>query len=401
MKLRRIIMLVVLFLMFIPLIAKAETCKVVKGDGKAIGDEVKCGSESFYVIEAGKTETKLFAKYNLYVGDNISQVEPGTDAPSFDNYYTNQREAARSYCENYVSGFNQEAYTSYPVVNYNDTNSKYEITACRIYVHIKTDHVVQDSRAVGTFLVNGKSKLPLYGITYMVPEWGYEALVNHETHENEYDNDGNLILEDTLFKDYLTGYKTELGRQNIVVENVSFITLDGIKEVLKSISGKEVEMILEPYEAQSAEDEYTVKMDIKTFAGTKYKWLFDSTYWLGSGYYEKDNIDFGLGNFEYNDYFVSNEGFLCAIGRGECTYLPYPIGQGVRPVITVKNTNMEVAGATSSDDAETKEVDPKKEDNPNTSVGKIITSVVLLMFTSACFLIYLSNRKLLTHKNRI
>lgn len=385
MKLKRMLMLVVIFLLLVPFVVNAETCKITKGDGKTIGDEVKCGSESFYVIEAGKTETKLFAKYNLYVGDNISQVEPGNDAPSFDNYYYDQREAAKSYCENYISGLNQEAYTSYPVVNYNDTNNKYEITACRIYVHIKADRVVQDSRAVGTFLVNGKSKLPLYGITYMVPEWGYEAIAEHKTVEYEYDTKGNLKTEGTVYKEYLDGYKTELKRQNIEVEGVSFMTLDGIKGVLKGVSGKDVEINLEPFEGQNPGDEYTVKMNIKEYATNKYAWLYSTTYWLGSGYYGSEYDPTVAGNSEYNDYYVSNEGFLCALGRGMCGYFDYPIGNGLRPVVTVLNTNMEVAGATSED---TKK-EEKKEKNPDTDTGVILFALAgLMMFTSACYAIY-------------
>ena len=41
---------------------------------------------------------------------------------------------------------------------------------------------------------------------------------------------------------------------------------------------------------------------------------------------------------------MSNEGFLCAIGRGECLYLPYPIGNGVRPLVTIRKDSVVYPG---------------------------------------------------------
>ena len=49
---------------------ESNKCKVVTGTGKTLGDEIKCGSESFYVIENTTYKMVLFAKYNLEVGYN-------------------------------------------------------------------------------------------------------------------------------------------------------------------------------------------------------------------------------------------------------------------------------------------------------------------------------------------
>ena len=45
-------------------------CKVVKGDGTKIGDEIECTGEYFYVIEIKEDIISMLAKYNLNVGDN-------------------------------------------------------------------------------------------------------------------------------------------------------------------------------------------------------------------------------------------------------------------------------------------------------------------------------------------
>ena len=58
---------------------------------------------------------------------------------------------------------------------------------------------------------------------------------------------------------------------------------------------------------------------------------------MGSGFVgDPGNAGFA----EPNDYYISNEGMLCAIGRGECVYLPYPIGNGIRPLVTIAKSEV-------------------------------------------------------------
>ena len=82
------------------------------------------------------------------------------------------------------------------------------------------------------------------------------------------------------------------------------------------------------------EDYITGKMDITKYVSNDYKWIYDRSYWLGSGFKTEG------GRSDFNDYYISNEGMLCAIGRGECGYLPYPIGNGVRPLVTLTVDNV-------------------------------------------------------------
>ena len=311
---------IMLCLMFIPLFVDAkEYCSIVKGSGKDIGDEIKCGTESFYIVYSGQNEISMLAKYNLFVGDKIDYISVDeNDSTLSDN--------------NYCMQFGQQAgYDPYYVVPMYDEASQ-NLKGCRLYEVIDYDRVVQDSRAVGTKLVNGRSVLPLYGIVYMNPEWGYDTIRNGITYENNYDRNGNLILSTTGFERYINGYKEELERQNIEVNSVSFITLSKTLQLLKDISGENVIVDLEyPDYNHDTYEFYYGKMDIKNYLGNNYKWIYDVTYWLGSGFIGDPNTDRDY----HNDYYISNEGMLCAIGRGECSYFPYPIGNGIRPLVNI------------------------------------------------------------------
>ncbi|MBQ4031575.1 MAG: hypothetical protein II625_07445 [Bacilli bacterium] len=323
-------------------IVKAESCIVVSGTGTNYGDEVQCGSEHFYVLDYTKNKTKLMAKYNLMVGDKISFIEATEDAPltrDYNNFET-FKAAVDEYCDDIAEEQGYDAYYTYAMPN----TSTGELKGCRVYENIEYEHALQDSKAEGTILVNGKSKLPLYGITYMVPEWGYDAMEKGIIKENEYDRNGDLIIDGSSYEEYLNDYKEELERQGIKVEKVAFPTLDGILDFLEDVSGETIDIELLYPEHSDPEDPsiyYIGKMDVRDYIEDKYSWLIDRTYWLGSGfeYNNQPNSNYGSGS-EYNDYYLSNEGFLCALGRGECGYFEYPIGNGLRPVITVSSEDI-------------------------------------------------------------
>lgn len=50
-----------------------HACIVTKGDGTKIGDEITCGTESFYIISKKPESIKMLSKYNLNVGTNQYQ----------------------------------------------------------------------------------------------------------------------------------------------------------------------------------------------------------------------------------------------------------------------------------------------------------------------------------------
>ncbi len=325
-------------------IVNAEKCIINSGDGTNFGDVITCGTESFYILKYTDTETYLLAKYNLLVGDKIDYFEVDETAPQYDDYAYDYdfKVAAQEYCDNYSI---QKGYKSYYVYPLFDDYYEKELKGCRFYERIEYEHIRQDERAKGTLLKDGKSVLPLYGITYMVPEWGYEAMTEGIIHSNVYDDNGDLILDNSSFEDYLNGYKEELERQGLIIKNVTFPNLDKIIEFMEESSGKkvEVDLITSPSASNILPnpEEYVAKMDIKSFIPEEYKWIYDITYWMGSGFYRTNQPGGGfISASEFNDYFISNEGFLCALGRGECGYFRYPIGNGIRPLVLVKNENI-------------------------------------------------------------
>ena len=173
----------------------------------------------------------------------------------------------------------------------------------------------------------------------MVPEWGYDAMHDNIIRENNYNRRGDLIVEGSTFEQYFNGYKIELERQGITIKSVEFLTLDGMLDFIEGVSGEYIDSELlypqSPNDIGDYPDEYIGKMDVKDYVPEKYSWLYDRTYWLGSGF---QGYDYAGSFSEFNDFYVSNEGFLCALGRGECGYFQYPIGNGLRPVVTVKTS---------------------------------------------------------------
>ena len=322
-------------------IANAQKCTVVTGDGSRIGDEIECGSEHFYILKSDDNETQLLAKYNLLVGDKIDNVEVDSNAPHVDDFSNEHDfgEAAQAYCDSYAIEKGYNTYYTVPMIS-----DERVLKSCRFYEKIEYEHVVQSEKAVGTFLENGKSRLPLYGITYMNPEWGYDAIHDNIIHQNILDDNKELIVEGSSFEGYLKGYKEELERQKISVKSVDFPVRSKIVEFLETVSGKQ--FVFDYNYSNDPNDPYeywTAKMDIKEYVPEKYSWLYDRTYWLGSGYIINPNYHLNA------DDYISNEGLLCALGRGECVALPYPIGNGLRPLVTIKTSDIEFKIETKTD----------------------------------------------------
>ena len=322
-------------------IVNAEKCTVVTGDGSHLGDEIKCGTEYFYIMKTNNETTELLAKYNLFAGDKIDFIP--TPELDTDEYWDSLTDEERDNWneENFcLSKAQEKGYDPYLVV------LKQDYSGCRVYEKLNPDHIRQDERAQGTMIKNNDSVLPIYGITYMVPEWGYDAINDDIIHTNDYDSNDNLILEDSTIEEYIVGYKNELKSQGIDVVSVGTPVVGKLIEFLQAISGREVESDFEQdpnYNNSDSPYFYTEKMDIKDYIPEKYNWLYDRAYWLGSGY-ENSNIQ-----GQYADYYISNEGYLCLMGRGICLYFPYPIGNGLRPLVTIKTEDINFVIETKTD----------------------------------------------------
>lgn len=95
-----------------------QICAVANGTGKTVGDTIKCGTESFYVISNDGTNIKMLAKHELMVGTNADESNEGyglqitKDDPSGIAQYpamfdpgTNDYE--QSTIKNYVTKYNE------------------------------------------------------------------------------------------------------------------------------------------------------------------------------------------------------------------------------------------------------------------------------------------------------
>ena len=101
-----------------------QICAVASGTGKTVGDTIKCGTESFYVISNDGTNIKMLAKHELMVGTNADESNEGyglqitKDDPSGIAQYpamfdpgTNDYE--QSTIKNYVTKYNELLISKY------------------------------------------------------------------------------------------------------------------------------------------------------------------------------------------------------------------------------------------------------------------------------------------------
>ena len=101
-----------------------QICAVASGSGKTVGDTIKCGTESFYVISNDGTNIKMLAKHELMVGTNADESNEGyglqitEDDPSGIAQYpamfdpgTNDYE--QSTIKNYVTKYNELLISKY------------------------------------------------------------------------------------------------------------------------------------------------------------------------------------------------------------------------------------------------------------------------------------------------
>lgn len=334
MKNKYLIILLAAFLLFVPNLS-AKTCEVIKGDGTKIGDEIKCGSEEFYVLSNDGKDIEMLAKYNLYVGDKIEKSQ------EFDDEGT-----ANSFCT---------ALKGNPVYSDAILTTKYgdsRIYFCRMYTPLEYTNVLQNPLAIGLY-PNGNMEVayPLYGITY-ITELGEEYYTKvtgkyTETFQDEIEteyvmnvNYYELNLNTTQVGEYIKQYKTSLTNMGYKIKDAKLISLKGLSKVISKINNKEIALEEEFFNDNinlNGYDDYEMSMLKNNIVASglipeKYKWIYGTTYWIGTAIQMEE---LGAG-----DLFLSTLGDLCAYGV-DCR--EDKMGVGVRPVITIaafnNNTN--------------------------------------------------------------
>lgn len=125
-----------LFLFFVTVtnVEASTVCRVNSGDGTKVGDEITCGTESFYVAPSDEPNVKLFAKYNLEVGytcddsmNCISMTNPsGMQSKKCDKYTClPSSNANKTYNESFQNAVS--AYKNYLATRFGLTNAKVSV----------------------------------------------------------------------------------------------------------------------------------------------------------------------------------------------------------------------------------------------------------------------------------
>lgn len=340
MKNRKFLVLLLLFML--PVIADAKSCTVVKGTGNNIGDEIACGSEHFYVLEKNDDNIKLLSKYNLYVGEKIEkdpeiyniETSGDLDAAEYDAY---------THCVELQEGNPDKIVET--TGKYNSEGEANEFF-CRIFTPLEYDKVKQSKLAIGLY-PNAKKEVayPIYGSVYLDVGVG----------ENEFDENLDLIPENSPFNTYLSGYKTTLTDIGVDVLDIGFIKKSGIENFINSVSDKEITIptyypgdpSVESGKSMWEEDGYyfhnyglyITKFNIKEYVPAKYSWIYGTSYWVGSA-------TALLAEDEYYDEFLTTVGDYCSYTRG-CRISN--MGIGLRPVITISADEIDVINPKTSD----------------------------------------------------
>ena len=364
MKKKKIIF-ILLAIFLLPNIVNAKSCKVISGKGNDIGDEIACGSEHFYIIESNEETTKLLAKYNLYVGDKIDKDSETFDTATYGT--ANDAEyAAYLHCEELKATYGEDNV---------ETTGKYtaEFVAdeyfCRIYTPLEYNEVKQSDKAIGLY-PNGNMEVvyPIYGSVYL----------NEDGVPNEFDANNDMIPENSQFKTYLNDYKETLTNIGVTVKNIGLIKKSGLENTINAVSNKKISIptynpsddSIDPADSMWEDDPYLdydlgiSKFNIKEYVPEKYKWLYGTTYWIGSATlykYEEWTT--------YFDEFLSTVGDYCSYSRG-CHISK--MGVGLRPVVMINTDDIEKATI----------VNPKTADNINLYILSGIISLIGLI--SSC-----------------
>ncbi len=309
--------------------ANAEKCSIVSGDGTSVGSEIACGSEHFYIIERDNENTKMLAKYNLYVGLEINQT-----GPLFDDSFR-----AAEYCADLEGDFIGNAV--WPSLS---EPGKYY---CHTEKKLSYDKVKQSSEAIGLTMKDGQYVIKQVGIVYML-DFGEIGTFDPET----IDNEGNINLRYTEIQGYLDDYKAVLKSEGYNIKDIDLIKLKGFKKLVEKVSGKELNLgttndyliNVDPNDEKfpweiiiTTTNPDMLHININDYIPKEYNWIKSTTYWLGSTLFDQNAFP-PSGRYAFYDVFMSTPGDLCAMNRGCSTVSKF--GAGVRPVVTISNSDI-------------------------------------------------------------
>ena len=431
------ILFIFMCVMFLPLMVNAkEKCTVVSGNKTDIGSEIVCGTEHFNIISSNDNEIRMLSKYNLNVGTIITKEKINKDEGSTEtdseycirlasekggylrrdqfynaegycfieaplNYSTMQWESdfssdgltSISRCEEHAEELNASDENYYYSFIYDETHSEnsYRVPYC--YYKKIPKGLVQNENAISAhWNENDEFLYPQVGDVYI--DGIYEDFLDNTYFKSDFVCDNNSsnkydgyfwdlnVNKNSQFDIILKSYEATLSPYNI--KGIDLITLDDINKVIinnnKELSYKTI------YEAspnaQPPRYEFAFLQDYLT---KQQEFLFNTTYWVRTGYNKDYDDDLAVGNV----VFVDSRGGICgsAITRnvnhtiyGNCSYkiersLKSSVGTGIRPVITISSEDI---------------VEPKREVIVNPKTG----SIAVLVLVGLCGLLFVGRQSL-------
>ena len=391
----------VLLLLFLPFTVSAkEYCNVISGDGLHAGSEIVCGTEHFNIVDTSDNQIRMLAKYNLLVGETIykEKIEDGYtgseedycnslaygrggtvrsdvfyNAPGYCFYTisigmkthvdtlfpaTYDESAAKEQCESYSN----EERNCFASRMYGGSTSSgtpgYFYGEYLCYCNTK-DYNIQNEEAISAHWDDEDNFLyPQVADTYVsgyveldtisVPA-DFVLVDNSSTKYDGYFWDLS-VRNNSNFYYYLYNYSAVLRNNGFDIQNIDFITLDDINNIIKGNS-----------KTLSYEDLYNASLNavppryefafLQDYLMKQQEFIFNTTYWVRTGYNKVYDDSLGVANV----VFIDERGGICgsAVSRtsasiynsGNCSYkienyLKSSVGTGIRPVVTINKSDV-------------------------------------------------------------
>jgi len=382
---KRYMFLLLFGLIFIPKLVSAEVCSVVSGNGINIGDEIKCGTENFYVTDYNEEDntTTMLAKYNLYVGKEVYKIE-------FDKVYTSRSDASVYVKDTYgIYATDIEVTDSkWKLLYSEDKGGYYGVLA---YDELEYTEVKQSELAIGAHGgERGEPEFPEIGVINNNMDLYDDISYAYENYDSKYSSDGFFdfdFIYDTEWKQYLDEYENTLVSYDIKINELTILTVNDVDNLIYKLSDKNLPLELWKnnwnYSYDDIHTDYYILGDLKEYIPRGYEWIYSTTYWLRTSSDTK---------WPPNLYFIDTLGYLC--NAQGCSVA---VGAGIRPLITITNDQIEYPKVEEEKEEVKAIVADVSEENPNTNsnISKIliITSIIGIIT-----ILVLSSRKKMIKK---
>ena len=380
MKYRKALLFILIVLMIFPFIVEGkETCSIIGNNKFDIGTEVACGTERFYVIENNKDNVKLLSKYNIYVGTIFNKINidinktytkcrcSNSDCNMLLNeefYFENEQVGNILEWENRIKekynlsnlvdfySNNGEPYSEGNIAIYSKVKGKpyiengntYYNYTYKLYPYITINentkgYALQNILALGVTGEKGNANYPIYATLPLFNdrvERDSDYFDIEDSSENSYIN--VRFKNGTDVKKYLDAYDNNLTKMGFNVLDVNMITIKEINNLVYSLTKEKLPLdrwyseTIHNYGNEEDDNTYYILGDLKDHVPSKYSWIWSTSYWTST-----------LGRDMHKSlqgttiYFVSSNGEICYSESRECTGVPRA---GIRPVVTIKKSNI-------------------------------------------------------------